>query len=164
MLSTAIVTAAPNSASETIVAASGSALPCPYGWFSSAGRIATRNPMRTTNELTTSERDSIASAIRAYEWPSVPASALPAARHTLSAIPTNVERMPRRAGWGAERDVLRSRIFAAMREGCDCAHDPLHSISTSLVYLAILSWGKYGSVFSLTALPVARFHFVPWTC
>jgi len=53
--------------------------------------VAIFNPTRTINEVTTSEKDSIASAIRAYEFPSIPAIAFIAASRILEIIPTTVE-------------------------------------------------------------------------
>jgi len=53
------------SSTETSAAAIGSALPCPYGWFWSGGRLAICRPRQTTRELITSPSDSMASAISA---------------------------------------------------------------------------------------------------
>ena len=55
--------AAPNNSRETTILATGSALPWPYGWFSSAGSTARRNPPQTTAELKTSAVDSMPSAV-----------------------------------------------------------------------------------------------------
>jgi hypothetical protein len=55
---------------------SGSALPCPYGWFSSAGRLEYFIPNKTKKDEKISVVDSMASAINAYELPKKPANPL----------------------------------------------------------------------------------------
>jgi len=54
----------------------GSIFPCPYGWFSSAGRFAYFKPNSTSREEKISVVDSIASAMSAYELPKNPATPL----------------------------------------------------------------------------------------
>ena len=82
-----ITIAAIKSAAATTIPAKGSAFPCPYGWVSSAGRRAILHPVKTIIDVSTSDADSIASAIRAYEFPTTPAIAFIAASKMLVIIP-----------------------------------------------------------------------------
>ena len=88
----AIQPAATKITSVTPSAASGSALPWPYGWSASGGRAATRKPAQTKIDENTSSSDSAPSAISAYVWPRMPPANLSAASTRLSAMPRTTSR------------------------------------------------------------------------
>ncbi len=86
MLSMKMIVAETTKKPTTAKVINGSAFPCPYGWFSSAGLAAYFKPKRTNKEEKISVVDSIASAIKAYEFPTIPAIPFVIARKVFPAI------------------------------------------------------------------------------
>lgn len=72
---------------ETASPAIGSVLPCPYGWFTSAGFWAYLTPRSTIMEPIISVALSIASAMRAYEFPNIHPRNLIVASDIFAMIP-----------------------------------------------------------------------------
>ena len=79
--------AATASAAEMNTVTSASILPCPYGWFSSAGATQYRTPRMTARSVTRSDAECAASAMSARDENMTPPTAFAMAMTTFAAMP-----------------------------------------------------------------------------